>query len=731
VVGDFNRDGNSDLAVADEYQNAVNVFLGNGDGTFQMPHAYATGTDPLSLVAGDFNGDGITDLAVANACGNDINCSTVGLLLGNGDGRFQPQVIVQANIVAIDVAAGDFNEDNKLDLAVSTFGNSVAVCFGKGDGTFEMATMWGAGNAGSLSVGDFNQDGHLDLAMADGLDDAAGILFGLGDGSFRTRRDYSTGNAITSVVAADFNGDGKADLAAATFTGNTVSVLLSDGHGAFPGPPTSYVVARQPTIAGAADFNGDGKLDLAIVFAQGILILPGKGDGTFGSAIGTGSSGLNYGSGGLFNTGNFLLGDFNNDGKPDVAVDASRNPYEPQIAVLLNKGDGRFQSAVLTGEVSSPLAVGDFNNDGKLDLIVDTSAFASAVLLGKGDGSFETPLQITPVFSSSVAVGDFNGDGKLDVVGSDGEMMMVFLGKGDGTFHNSTNYPVSDCQGTLIAKDLNGDGKLDLAALNGYFLGCSKDTVSVFLGNGDGTFQTGVNYPTGDPANSLALGDFNGDGNPDLAIENGYCNYEHGVITYCSTGTVSVLLNATSSFSLDASTPKPSTIAPGQAATATIAATSWNGFNGSVSLTCSVSPTPANAPTCSLDPASLQPPVNGQVSSTLTINTVGPSAALAYPSFGGDSQPRYLVLLAIPGLALGVSLVSGRSRNKKLFAIVCASALVAGLATQPACGGGSAAGGGGGGGGGNLGTPTGTYAVKVTATSGNFVHTAAVIVVVQ
>src|SRR5205085_11797771 len=162
---DFNGDGKADLAVAIDRDNLVNIFLGNGDGTFQSHVDYATGTDPLSVAVADFNGDGKTDLVLANAAD-----STVGILLGNGNGSFQTYVDYRTGAEPFWVAVGDFNGDGKMDLVtanVGNAGNTVSVLLGNGDGTFQPHVDYLTGSfPNSVAVGDFNRDGRKDLAVA-------------------------------------------------------------------------------------------------------------------------------------------------------------------------------------------------------------------------------------------------------------------------------------------------------------------------------------------------------------------------------------------------------------------------------------------------------------------------------------------------------------------------------------------------------------------------------------
>jgi hypothetical protein len=138
--------------------------LGNGDGTFQPPQSYAAGVrDSGAVAVGDFNGDGILDLALVGSPA--YNQNRVSILLGNGDGSFQPASYFAVDFTALAVAVGDFNRDGILDLAVSS-GYGLAVLLGNGDGTFQAAHDYAAGSAGAVAVGDFNGDGFPDLAVS-------------------------------------------------------------------------------------------------------------------------------------------------------------------------------------------------------------------------------------------------------------------------------------------------------------------------------------------------------------------------------------------------------------------------------------------------------------------------------------------------------------------------------------------------------------------------------------
>ena len=212
-------------------------------------------------------------------------------------------------------------------------------------------------------------------------------------------------------------------------------------------------------------------------------------------------------------------GDFNGDGLLDLIT---VGPLD--YSILLNvSGNGtpypQHIDSVLPSGCGNPFVLGDFNGDGKLDLVLTGSGLC--VLLGNGDGTFETPaIYDSGILAGVLAAGDFNGDGKLDLIAANtmANTISVLLGNGDGTFQPPVDYPAGSFPGYGIAADFNGDGKLDLAVLNG------DSTISIFLGKGDGTFEPKVDYPAGVSVNGLTIGDYNGDGIPDLAVSDSLCS---------------------------------------------------------------------------------------------------------------------------------------------------------------------------------------------------------------
>jgi Bacterial Ig-like domain (group 3)/FG-GAP-like repeat len=548
VAGDFNNDGNLDLAFpgTDSLGNlTVVVNLGNGNGTFQpskISNSGLTGTPGPPLLAedfmavGDFNGDGKLDWTVLTAS------SSLFVFFGNGDGTFKfsaRYISVPGNTVVV----ADLNGDGKPDLAVGADG--IGILLNDGDGTFGPATIIPTnGGVFSIALGDFNSDGHLDFAVhvsielsAGGQTDRLGVLLGKPDGTFRPEVDYPA--TAENLALGDVDGDGNVDIVTANGITNDVSVFRGFGDGTFQSAKSYRTGGIDPKAVAVADFNGDGNLDLVTVNKKittfpdrtaVMSLLLGNGDGTFQlpkvTSLG-GFSTLETTSGHLFITS----GDFNRDGKPDLAICGS-SPAGDLVEALLGNGDGTFISAWSFTFPSSPdapkdIAVRDVNGDGFPDLAVARTTFTVGgagtgtgsvnVFLNNGDGTFRGPAIYGsgPAFRS-VRLRDINDDGKVDVIATGDDGTFAMLGNGNGTFQSATR--VGPPGLSVAVGDLNHDGKADLALADFTNPADFTNSVSILLGNGNGTFQTAVGYLLYAPATVVKAADVNGDNNQDIIV---------------------------------------------------------------------------------------------------------------------------------------------------------------------------------------------------------------------
>jgi hypothetical protein len=248
AVADFNRDGNPDLAISVTTTDSVAVLLGNGDGTFQPAVNYTVGGGPQGIAAGDVNGDGSPDIVSADECGDDPACrdGTVSVLLGNGDGTFQPRLVFAEGIFPLSIAIADFDGDHQPDLAIanpcgtdeacSSLG-TVGIMLGNGDGTFQPVVNYPTTGylTVRVAVGKFNHDGHSDVVALNVQDSDITVLTGNGDGTFQPGDDYIVGLTPIDVAVGRFNEDNAFDLAIADENSFEVSVLLNNRSGDFPG----------------------------------------------------------------------------------------------------------------------------------------------------------------------------------------------------------------------------------------------------------------------------------------------------------------------------------------------------------------------------------------------------------------------------------------------------------------------------------------------------------------
>jgi len=636
AMGDFNRDGYLDALVV--RQDGVWLYAGRGDGSFSRSIINISLNFPTGVETGDFNGDGRLDLAVADGLirvgshgATESDCIVI--LLGGGGGDFTAGQTLHVRI-GLAPAIGDFNGDGKLDLvAISRYEAKGTLLLGNGDGTFGQGFSFDVGlGSEAAAVGDLDRDGRDDLAVANptsgitlwhgrndgtlapagalpekGLavaihdldgDQAPDLIAGVsappalhvyrnqGDGTLAAPMETVLGNTPRGFAVGNLNRDSVVDLAVSTLedplfgTPAAVFLLVGLGDGRFE--QVGKATTSAFLLVKLADFNLDGVDDLWASAGGSLSLRAGRGDGSVEDALRLDP---------YLPPNSLVVGDFNEDGHPDLAHTIS-NFYVGGVQVRLGKGDGTFETRGWFAEEEGPhpmdLAAGDFNGDGHLDLSVaqiDSPAGGVVLLLGRGDGSLDTAraflpgtnldaitaldanedglddvavgqsgqmasLQVlpgsadgsfgAPLFSDSdlgvgimtaIVAADFNADGHTDLaVGFTGDTsweLRIYLGDGRGGFMRLPVSPFSLRLLDLAAADLDRDGRIDLVATVTTSLSAdSSGTYLILHGRGDGGFDaeeppdSTLHLPE-----AVAIGDFDSDGVPDIAVANeGFCN---------------------------------------------------------------------------------------------------------------------------------------------------------------------------------------------------------------
>jgi hypothetical protein len=533
-------DGKLDLITAEQSAGVATVWFGNGDGTFPNSNAgTVVGGTPTALALGDFDGDHVPDLAVTDTSGSVV------LLHGNGDGTFSQMgsaVPVGASPVAL--AAVDVNHDNKLDLVVvnsseSTGGVTVLLgdghgrfighcslststqCFTKGDCLGSETCTLGKSldlppGGSAIAFGDFG-NGNEDLAIANGNTNSVFIFQGDGYGNFSVPQEVHegpNGRQPVAIAVGDLNKDKRLDLVVANQATDNIGVLLGQPDGTFKlhdlfGSGTEN---SSPNGVALLDANGDGKLDVAVsnYYSFDVSVLLGDGAGNFGAprAFVTDQEPLAV-----------AAGDLNGDGIPDL-VALNRDNTLPDAVALLGQGDGTFKGVedVIVDPSPDGVIAGDVDNDGLADLIAAHSTGTLLVRRAQPSGGFAAPITLQAAGDAvAIGEGDFNADGRLDIVALNKSTSNVsmFLGQKNG-FSSIANYPVAGGV-ALTVGDWDHNGRADLAVAS---QGAgSSGTINIFLSKPDGSLQLPpTTIPLSANPSAIDWGDFNKDGNLDLAV---------------------------------------------------------------------------------------------------------------------------------------------------------------------------------------------------------------------
>ena len=563
ATGDLNGDGKPDLAVINNGGGTVSVLLNSTaiatpSVGFAAPENFAAGTTPYSVALGDLNGDGKPDMAVANY--GSANVSVLLNSTGTGSTTYAFNAAVNFSLTGnpVSVGIGDVNADGKPDLAVASQASSVVAILlnttanGAAAPSFSTPVTFPIDAAGyQLTFTDLNGDGKPDLSVADGgTNSTLSVLMnttapGAAVPVFSARQTFATGVYPSGIAAGDLNGDGKPDLVASNNNSGTVSVLINVTAPAAANAnfaPTTHLGAGASAFAVTlADINSDGKLDIAVA--------NGTSTGSVTTLLNNtpnGSTSANFGSAQTFGAGvlgvdprSITAGDFDGDGRTDLAV--AVNGSTNDVGVLYNSTVSGSSTASLSSPAayvagSKPYAIasGDLNADGRLDIAV-TNQTGSNVSVLRNVNAPDAPI---PSFSDAsnfgsfgsdrfVALGDLNGDGKLDLAVAAGDYGLANIsvllnttapGASSPSFGPAFAFAVGNDNYSIAVGDLNGDGLPDLASTD-----FNGDRVAVLLnattpGSMTPAFLAATYLTTPGGPYSVAFGDLNGDGRRDIAV---------------------------------------------------------------------------------------------------------------------------------------------------------------------------------------------------------------------
>lgn len=520
VSADINGDGKIDVITPNYNDNTVSVLFGDGAGGFFPPQSFPTETGVTTLARGDLNRDGRLDLVGASVTSNKLV-----VLLNNGQGGFSAPAVttLPSNIYQFyNLKIADFNGDANPDVAGVTETN-LNIFLGNGQGGLALNTTftWN-GDGAEIVTGNFNNDSLADFAVTGGdFGDPFefGVVLGNSSGSFVLNNRYSLPNEPSGITAGDFNGDGLTDVVIASNypyqnnTPQTYYLQLWSGNGT--GSFTAGTKINFPFFIGGAtagDFNADGKLDLATNLGSMIATVYGAGNGTFQNPT--------YWTGAYANL--LISADVNQDNRQDLLTLQSGSPNS-LVSVLLSQGSSGFSLSKGVAGGATDIAASDFNNDGLLDMVTANEydfTYTSEVVIALNDGNkglLPDRTFATPASFRTLTVGDFNGDGKKDAAtahSNNAKQIAVFLGDGTGNLSAPIKHLTTNGIENALSGDFNGDRKDDLFVVDGNYRG------SVLLSNGDGTFSTNPNFSIDSASHLIApqAGDFNGDGKLDLVV---------------------------------------------------------------------------------------------------------------------------------------------------------------------------------------------------------------------
>ncbi|CAF3346940.1 unnamed protein product [Rotaria sp. Silwood2] len=524
AVGDFDNDGDSDIAITVRDVHVVEVFTQYFNYPVVDETVYSTreGSKPHFSTVGDFNNDGHLDVVVANYESNSIGLF---INLGNGTFRNQEEYYVGVYSTPSFLVTGDFNEDQYLDIVLILYNNSkIAILLGYGNGNFSYKEIYSTDenfHFYSIAVGDINNDGHLDVIAPDVKNGSFNIFIGYGNGTFK--------NIILILTIIDFypyvvqcgdlNNDKILDIVASDSFDHGIAILFGDGNGFFQNQLVTSTKGSHSSSIAVGNLNSDNWLDIIYVdeFSAYVVILLNSGNGTFENVT-------HYLTVQGSQPHSVALGYLNDDNLLDIVI---ANTLDDSINILFGNENGKFRrrTRISTGFESRPksVVIGDFNNDNKQDFVVANKGNDSIVIfLVHYEADFINGNYFvtgTSLHPSSVAVGDLNNDGVSDIAAANlgTNTVEIFLDYNKENFISSSILqlnPYSLPQYIIVA-DFNKDSSLDIAVVT-YYDHC----LNVFLGLGNGSFGEKLVYllPSESFPAAVASGNFNEDGRMDIVV---------------------------------------------------------------------------------------------------------------------------------------------------------------------------------------------------------------------
>jgi hypothetical protein len=510
-LGDINGDGRLDVLLSENDAQAVAVLLGQGLGTFAAPVGAFSGNNPSKLLPVDFNHDGRLDVVSANSGANTV--AVLASACPQSCAAWLSSSTFVLSAPALQVAAGDFDRDGRLDVLVKT-GSSLLVSLQQpAGGYFNTALNYSAtGVTGPMAVADFNADGKLDVLAAGST--SVALFLGQGDGNFAAPSSTTSTVPLTDLAVGDVNADGKLDVVGVSAASSTVVVLLGNGNNVTPFAAAQSLTvpsAGQPCSVALGDVDRDGHRDIVAGLrdVNQVMVFLGQNANTFAAGVALSTSAPNNG---------VALSDFNHDGQLDVLA---TNPNS--VDLLVNNGSMTFTPVpqILGIHYSKPV-LGDFNRDGNADLMVlDPASHLINFLPGNGNLGFFPPQTIASAgITSGFVTADFNADRKLDLLTYDPNNAVVVQTNGCAVPCTTNAFAAAITQSTGAAAtdvkiaDINSDGWGDLIALQG-----TTPTLQVFYGGVSGVPYTPTQtFTLPYVAQNLAVADLNGDGQLDVVV---------------------------------------------------------------------------------------------------------------------------------------------------------------------------------------------------------------------